>query len=75
MIYRVLTFDCDEEYGTEKTVVEDDQIGDVTVRELEVGSLEELHSLMTGVDAIELTDTSWDRYDGELHVLCDGRYQ
>lgn len=67
---RVTTIGCEEEYGERRVVVEDEQIGDVAVRELEVSSLEELVELAEEVGRVEIESSNWDKYDFEATFIC-----
>lgn len=67
MIFKVTTIGCDEEYGRERTIVEDEGI---TLREMEIQNIESLTRLAEDVDEIRLEELMWDRYDGELTLIC-----
>lgn len=67
MLFKVNTIGCDEEYGTEKTLSADDGI---TIREMEIDYIGELTHLAEEVDEIQLEESMWDRYDGELTLIC-----
>lgn len=66
----VSTIGCDKEYGDRKIVVEDEQIGALTIRELEIVSLDELLELAEDVDRIEVESTTWEKYDADLTFIC-----
>ena len=65
----VTSLGCEEEYGERINVVEDDQIGALTIREIEFGSLNELVQLAEEVDTIEVESTSWDKYDANITII------
>lgn len=69
MKYRVTMIDCDREYGEEKVAVEDAQIGDIRFREIECETLAELHEIVREVHAVELSESSFDRFDGDLTLI------
>lgn len=66
----VTTIGCDEEYGERKVVVEDDQIGELTIRQMEIESLDELLELAEDVDRIEIESTTWAKYDADVTFIC-----
>lgn len=67
---RVQTIGGDEQYGEPRVIVDDDQIGELTIREMEFDSLDELVSLTRQVDTVEMKDSLWDKYDVELTLIC-----
>lgn len=66
----VSTIGCDEEYGERKVVVEDDQIGELAIREMEIESLDELAKLAEDVDRIEVESSNWEKYDADITFIC-----
>lgn len=66
----VTTIGCEEDYGERKVVVEDDQIGALTIREMEIESLDELLELAEDVDRIEVESTTWNKYAADITFIC-----
>lgn len=66
----VTNIGCDKKYGERQVVVEDDQIGAVAIREMEVESLEEIMELAQEVDRVEIKSTSWDQYEADITFIC-----
>jgi hypothetical protein len=74
MKFKVTQIGCDVMLGEETVMLEDEQLGELTVQELELDSLEELTELLGGeVESVKLKETQWSRYDAELFLLC-GKY-
>jgi hypothetical protein len=71
MIAKVMTLGCEKEYGEPTVVVEDDEIGDVVVREMEIGSLDELSTIAQDVNTIEVSHCSWAKYDLDITFVCE----
>jgi hypothetical protein len=67
---KVTSIGCDKEYGERVVVVEDEQIGDVSIREMEVESLEQFAELAEEVDRIEVSKCNWNKYDFDLTFIC-----
>lgn len=66
---KVTTIGCDNEYGQERVLFEDEQTR-VTVRELHLSNLEELSELAEDVDRIEVSSTPFRTYDFDLTFIC-----
>lgn len=67
----VTTLGCDgKDYGERKVVVEDDQIGALTIREMEIESIDELLEIAEDVDKIEVESTTWDKYEADITFVC-----
>lgn len=67
---RVTTLGCETEYGVEKVAVEDDQIGNIKFRELELDSLEDLQRLTEEVDTVEVQESKFGRFDFDVTLIC-----
>lgn len=65
------TLGCDDEYGERKVVVEDEQIGAIAIREIEIESLDELVELAEDVDRVEVESTKWTKYDAAVTFICE----
>lgn len=70
MKVRVKTVGCDEQYGERRVILDDDQLGELAVREIEFDSMDELLELLNGVDKIDMEPSHWDKYDAEITVFC-----
>jgi hypothetical protein len=71
MKYRVLNFgEPERPMGMTETVVDDDEIGPIKVREVRFRSLEELQKYIDErpIERIELHSSKLSGFDGELHV-------
>lgn len=72
MKFQATTIGCDEEYGERKVVAEDDDIGEIAVREMEFGSVGELVRLSEDVERIEIEESSWDKYAADVTFIGEG---
>lgn len=71
MKFKVTQVGCDTDYGEEVVVLEDEQVGKLTVREWEADSLEGVLSLLDGeVESVKFEESRWSRFDAELYLLC-----
>lgn len=70
MKVRVNTIGCDEQYGERRIILDDDQLGEIAVREMTVGGTGELVRLLDEVDSIEITESNWDKYDANITLTC-----
>lgn len=70
MKYQLTVIGCDREYGEERVILEDEQVGNLTIREIELDSLADVHDLLEETDTVQFTPSRWDRYDGEVTIIC-----
>lgn len=71
MIFQLTVIGCDDhDFGEERIILEDDQLGKLTMREIEVDSLAEALDLLDEADTVQFNETNWDRYDGEMTIIC-----
>lgn len=67
---RINTIGCDEQYGERRVILDDDQLGELAVREIEFEDFGELTGLLDDVDRINMEPSHWDKYDAELTAIC-----
>lgn len=71
MKFKLSVYGCDDhDLGEEVVIFEDEQVGTVTMAEIEVESVEKLVSIATDVGTVKLSSTNWGRYDGEVTIFC-----
>lgn len=70
MKVRVNTIGCDEQYGERCIILDDDQLGEIVVREMTVDDIDELLQVLDEVDSIEITESNWDKYDANITLTC-----
>lgn len=70
MKVRVNTIGTDEQYGERCIILDDDQLGEIAVREMTVDGTGELVRLLDEVDSIEITESNWDKYDANITLTC-----
>lgn len=71
MLVRINNIGTEYEYGREVVIAEDEQIGDIKVRELHLDSLDELKRLLQNedVDVVEVKESMLGRYDLDLNLI------
>lgn len=67
---RISTIGCDEQYGERRVILDDDQLGELAIREIEFEDFDELTELLDDVDRLNLEPSNWDKYDAEITVIC-----
>jgi len=67
---RINTIGCDEEYGERRVILDDDQLGELAIREIEFEDFDDLIELLDDVDKINMEPSRWDKYDAELTAIC-----
>lgn len=70
MKYQLSVIGCDKEYGEERVILEDEQVGTLTMREIELDSLEDVHDLLDETDTVQFGNSRWNRYDGKVTIIC-----
>jgi len=71
MKFKLSVVGCDDHgFGEEVILFEDEQVGAVTMCEIEVESVKKLTQIAATVGTIQLSETNWERYDGELTIIC-----
>lgn len=67
---KINTIGCDEQYGEERVVLDDELLGELSMREIEFDDLNELQELLDDVDQITMEPSHWSEYDAEITALC-----
>lgn len=70
MKFKLSEIGCDEEYGEETVLFEDEQIGEVTIREIELDSLADVFDLIDDDMEVRFTQSYWERYDGDVLIIA-----
>lgn len=67
---RINTIGCDAQYGERRVILDDDQLGELVIREIEFENFDELTELLDDVDRLNLEPSHWDKYDAEITAVC-----
>lgn len=62
---------CEYDIGEERLILDDEQVGEITVREIEINSLADIDDLLDQADRVQFEQSNWEKYDAELTVICD----
>jgi hypothetical protein len=74
MKLKVNTIAKDEQYGTRRVIVDDEQAGEIAIREMDVDSLDELFHIVDNAEQsyeIRLTESIWDRYEADVTIISN----
>lgn len=62
---------CDDhDFGEERTILEDDQLGDLTMRTIELDSLDDVLHLLDDADTVQFDESNWEKYDADVTIIC-----
>lgn len=71
MKFQLTVIGCDDyDFGEERVILEDDQLGELTMEEIELDSFEDIFDVLEESDTIQFEESNWDRYDGEVTIVC-----
>jgi hypothetical protein len=71
MKFQLSVVGCDCDYGEKVTIFEDEQVGEISIREITVDSIAELTRILDeeNTDAVQLSKSRWERYDGKITIF------
>jgi hypothetical protein len=76
MKLKVNTIGRDVPYGNRVVIADDEQAGEIAIREMYPRSLDELFNIVDDAEQsyeIRLTESIWDRYEADVTIISHSR--